>query len=118
MNVATCHVVSCGTVCIYVGILSRLLLGPITLSGVVVMHYVSRIAMVSFLTMLTFKTILKTFFVLDFDKMASIPEGNVMLCLWTVNILLTSAQVSAEVYMRHTRGLHHFGSLCLSTHDS
>ena len=79
--------------CIYAGILNRLLLGPITLAGVVVMHYVSRIAMVSFLTMLTFKTVLKIFFVLDFDRIASMPERNVMMCLWAVNIMLTSAQV-------------------------
>ena len=99
--------VSCGTVCMFVGILSRSLLGPITLDGVVMMHYVSRIAIVSFLTMLTYKTVLKTFFVLDLDKMASVPERNVMMSLWAVKILFTSAQVSAEVFWRHSHGLHH-----------
>ena len=75
---------------------------------VVMCHYGTRITLVSFITMLTFKIFLKTLFIIDFDRMAAIPEKNVLVCLAVVTSLCTFAHIAQEMLIRNFLGLDHF----------
>ena len=112
VNVAICQVLSCCSIIQNLFILLRLLVGPFSYAGVLIDHYWLRITMVSFLTMLTFKMILTTLFILDFNKMTLIPEKMVMRCMWMVTVILTLAHLGLEIYLRHTYEYQHFGRLC------
>ena len=88
--------------------------GPFTHVGVAALHYGVRITLVCFFSMLTFKTILKTLFILDFQKMTSIPEQTVMVWMGVVTIICTVAHLVQEVVLRQALGLHHFGRNCFN----
>ena len=72
--------------------------------------------MVSFLTMLTFKTLLQSLFIMDFDRMAAIPEQRVMVSMMLVTSLSTLAHIGEEVVIRNIRGLDHFARLCFNAY--
>ena len=114
VNVSSYQVLSGCTILLYLSSMMRLLVGPFAYAGVVVVHYWSRITIVSFETMLTFKTILTTLFILDFNRMASIPEKRVIYCMWMVTFFFTTAHLVHEITLRHTLGYHHFGRLCFN----
>ena len=65
--------------------------------------------MVSFLTMLAFNNIIKTLFIIDFERMAAVPEGSVMVCMGVVTFISNVAHIVHEASVRRTRGLDHFG---------
>ena len=81
---------------------------------VVMCHYGTRITVVSFITMLTFKIFLKTLFIIDFDRMAAIPEKNVLVCLALVTTFCTTAHIAEEMFMRNYLGLDHFARFCFN----
>ena len=110
----SCQVLSFCTMLSYLSILLRLLVGPITYAGVVVVHYWIRISIVSFVTMLTFKTVLTTLFIIDFNRMTSIPENRVLHCMWLVTFFCTMIHLVHEFTLRHTFGYHHFGRMCFN----
>ena len=112
MNVATCQVVSYCTVLLYLAILMRIMFGPFTYAGVVALHYWTRLTILCFFSMLTFKTVLKTLFILDFPKMTSIPEQTVMMWMWVVTSICAMAHLVQEAVLRHALGIHHFGRMC------
>ena len=114
LNVATCQVLSCCTVLFYLAILMRIMFGPFTYAGVVALHYWTRLTIVCFFSMLTFKTVLKTLFILDFQKMTSISEHTLMMWMWVVTGICTVAHLVQEAVLRHTLGLHHFGRICFN----
>ena len=64
--------------------------------------------MVSFLTMLAFNNIIKTLFIIDFERMAAVPEGSVMVCMGVVTFISNVAHIVHEVSVRRTHGLVHF----------
>ena len=106
------QVLSGCTILLYLSSMMRLLVGPFAYAGVVVVHYWSRITIVSFETMLTFKTILTTLFILDFNRMATIPEKRVIYCMWMVTFFFTMSHLVHEFTLRHTLGYLHFGRMC------
>ena len=61
------------------------LLRPFSCNGVVAFHYGARVLVVSFLTMLTLKTVVKMFFVVDFDRKSAVPERKVMIWMGVVS---------------------------------
>ena len=114
VNVATCQVVSYCTVVLFVAVLMRIVFGPFNYGGVVALHYWMRIVWSCTLSMLTFKTVLKTLFILDFQKMSSVPEHTLMTWMWVVTAICTMAHLVQEAVLRHTLGLHHFGRICFN----
>ena len=114
LNVSSYQVLSFCTILLYLFSMLRLLVGPFTYLGVVVFHYWTRITIVSFVTMLTFKTILTTLFILDFNRMASISEKSVIYCMWLVTFFFTLAHLVHEITLRHTLGYHHFARMCFN----
>ena len=75
-------------------------------------HYYTRFTVVSLLTMLTFKTILKTLFIVDFDRMAAIPEEKVIRWMVVVTSLCTLAHLGEEAVIRNIHGLDHYSRQC------
>lgn len=116
MNIATCQVVSGCTIVWCVGILIRIFFGPFNVVGLVFMHYLSRIIVLSFLSMLTFKTILKTCFVANFDAMSLIAEHKVLFWMGVLTASSTILQIVLEISIRHIVGMNHFGSQCFNTY--
>ena len=114
VNVSSYQVLSFCTILLYLSILLRLLVGPFTYAGVVVFHYWTRITIVSFVTMLTFKTVLTTLFIIDFNRMTSIPEKRVLHCMWMVIFFVTLSHLVHEFTLRQTFGYHHFGRMCFN----
>ena len=92
----------------------RIMFGPFTYAGVVAFHYLTRITMVSYLTMITFKIVMKTLFIIDFEKMASVPEQKVMACMGVVTSVLTLIHLGLEALVRNIRGLDHYARWCLN----
>jgi hypothetical protein len=99
---------------LFVGFLVRILLGPFTFAGVVAFHYFTRVTMTSFLTMLTYKTVLNTLFIIDFDKMAAVPEQKVMAWMGVVTSFTTLAHLAEEAVTRNILGLDHFSRWCFN----
>ena len=64
--------------------------------------------------MLTFKTILTTLFILDFNRMTSIPEKSVINFMWMVTTFFTMANLGLEITLRQKLGYHHFGRMCFN----
>ena len=116
VNLATCNVVSCCTILMNFVVLVRILLGPYTYAGVVAFHYLQRITIVSYLTMIIFKMVMKTLFIIDFDKMASLSEQNVMVCMGVVTSVVTLIHLVLEALTRNNRGLDHYARWCLNTY--
>ena len=110
----SCQVYCCCTNILYLFILLRLMFGPFTYAGVVIVHYWVRITLVSFLTMLTFKTVLTTLFIIDFNRMTSIPEKSVIHFLWMITLIFTMGHLGVEMTLRESLGYHHFGRLCFN----
>ena len=96
---------------LYLAVLARIMLGPFPYAGVVAFHYLERVGMVSFLTMLSFSRVVKTLFILDFQRMSAVPEKGVMTCMGVVTFFCTSAHVVQEALVRRSRGLDHFGRM-------
>ena len=88
--------------------------GPFTNLGVVAYHYGMRATSVSFITMLTFSRILKTLFILDFHRMATVPEEKVIICMGLVTFICTLAYLLQEAVVRRIRGLDHFSRWSIS----
>ena len=84
------------TVLMYIALLVRIVFGPFPLYGVVAFHYGLRVTTVSFTIMLTFKRIISALFIIDFDRMAVIPDRHVMICLGDVTFMFTLAHVAQE----------------------
>ena len=64
--------------------------------------------------MLTFKTVLKTFFIIDFDRMAAVPEEKVMVWMVVVTSICTLSHLGEEAITRNLLGLDHYARLCLN----
>ena len=96
---------------LYLVLLGRIMLGPFPYAGVVAFHYLERVGMVSFLTMLSFSRVVKTLFILDFQRMSAVPEKMVMTCMGVITFFCTSAHVVQEALVRRSRGLDHFGRM-------
>ena len=96
---------------LYLAVLGRIMSGPFPYAGVVAFHYLERVGMVSFLTMLSFSRVVKTLFILDFQRMSAVPEKMVMTCMGVVTFFCTSAHVVQEALVRRSRGLDHFGRM-------
>jgi hypothetical protein len=64
--------------------------------------------------MLSFNRVVKTLFILDFQRMASVYEEKVMICMGVFTSILTVAYVVQEAVVRRNRGLNHFASWYLS----
>ena len=62
--------------------------------------------------MLTFKTVLKTLFIIDFDRMAEVPEEKVMVWMVVVTSVCTLAHLGEEAILRNIRGLDHYSRQC------
>ena len=93
---------------IYLTLLIRIMFGPFTYNGLVVHHYAFRVSSVSLLTMLTFNRVLKTLFILDFQRMSAVPEQKVMICMGLVTSICTLAHLVEEAVTRRILGLDHF----------
>ena len=92
----------------YLLILARIMLGPFPVPGLVAFHYLSRATAVSFLTMLAFNRVLKTLFILDFQRMTAVPDKSVLISMGIVTFLCTSIHIVQEVLARRSLGLDHF----------
>ena len=111
---ATYQVVSFCIIALYFVVMMRILFGPLSYNLVVLFHYGSRITMVSFVTMTTFKMFLKTLFIINFERMAAISEKNVLVCLVLVTFFCTSAHIAEEIFIRQFLGLDHFARFCFN----
>ena len=98
--------------------LIRILFGPFPLFGAVALHYGNRILSVSFLTMLFFKTIVHTLFVIDFDRMATIGETGMIIGMGVCTFTFTVAHVAMEALLRNHLGLEHYPRWCFSVYIS
>ena len=98
--------------------LIRILYGPLPLFGAVAFHYGKRILGVSFLTMLSFKTIVHTLFVIDFDRMATMGETGMIIGLGLTTSTFTLAHVAMEALLRNHLGLEHYPRWCFSVYIS
>ena len=114
MNVATCRVTSFGAIIFNLVVLLRLVYGPLPKVGVMAVHFLFITTSVSFLTMLTFKMVLKAFFVLNFNKMIHISECKIMGCMWAVTLTCTFAFVIQEVTIREVHGLDYYSRRCFN----
>ena len=94
-------------------LLLRIIFGPFSLYGVFAFHYGLRVTTVSFTIMLTFNRIISALFIIDFDRMAAIPDRHVMICLGAVTFILTLAHVVQEAAVRRLRGLDHFARMSI-----
>ena len=101
---------------IFSAVLLRILLGPFSYSGVVAFHYWIRVTGTSFLAMITFKTLLRTCFILHFDKMTAISEENVIIMMGIFTSIFTITFLVWEVLLRQHLGLDHFARWCLNTY--
>lgn len=99
-------------------VLFRILFGPFGYFGVVAFHYGIRICTVSFMTMLSFKIIVQTLFVIDFDHMASMGETGMMTALGAFTTTFTVVHVVMESILRNHRGLQHYPRWCASVYIS
>ena len=109
-----CKALSCWTILFHFANLLRILIGPFPYTGVVAVHYGCAVATLSCITMGTFKTILKTLFLLDFNRMISISEKKVMICFLAVTSTSTLAILMQEITVRQRLGIHHFARRCFN----
>ena len=70
------------------------------------------------MTMLSFKIIVQTLFVIDFDHMASMGETGMMTALGACTTTLTVVHVVMESILRNHRGLQHYPRWCASVYIS
>jgi hypothetical protein len=69
---------------------------------------------VSFITMLTFKTVLNICFLIDFDKMAAVSERKVMVVMGLFTSVTTLAHLAEEVVTRNMLDLDHYARWCFN----
>ena len=118
MNLMTCGVLTFLGGLANIGMLLRILLGPFPYFVVVAFHYWIRIITVSFVTMLSFKIVVQTLFILDFDRMAMVAEARMMFGMGACTTSLTLIHVVMEALPRNHRGLEHYPRWCLSVYIS
>ena len=116
MNLTSNQVVSVCSLLMLLGFLFRILLGSFSYSGVVAWHYLSRFFFVSFLAMSTFKTVIRTLFILDFDRMSAIPEERMMIWMYVCTTIPVLSHLGIEAFLRNQQGLDHFGRMCLNVY--
>ena len=109
MNLAICKVSTILQFFNYTILLVRITFGPFPEPGLVFYHYLIRAFVVSFLVMLSFKNILKIFFLIDFERMSSVPEKYVMVCMSITVCSGTFAHLAHEAVVRSSRQLKHYG---------
>ena len=108
VNLSTNRVFSVLMMLHYPGILARIMLGPFPVPGLVAFHYLQRATTVSFLTMLAFNRVLKTLFILIFQRMIAVPDKSVLISIGMVTFLFTSLHIVHEVLAQRSLGLDHF----------
>ena len=99
---------------LFIAFLLRICLGPFTNAGVVAFHYASRVTFVSFITMLTYKTVLNICFLIDFDKMAAVSEKKVMVVMGVFTSVTTLAHLAEEAVTRTLLELDHYARWCFN----
>ena len=104
--------ISCCAISQYLGVLLRILFGPLSYGGVVAYHYTTRVCIASFFTMITFNIVLKTLFILDFERMTAVSEKKVMIWMGVVTSIGTLTHLVEEAVTRRIRGLDQFARLC------
>ena len=114
MNLTTSRIASTLTVFLYLIVILRILLGPLSVVVAIFHHYLMRLAAVSFLTMITFNRVLKTLFILDFQRISLVPEQRLIGLFAFVTIFTSTFYMVQEAVVRDFRGLNHYGSWALS----
>ena len=94
----------------------RFTIGPVSYLGIVAYHYIFRLSMVSFMTMLTFKIVVKTLFILDFERMAMVSEQRMMTAMGVFTTILIVIHSAAEAWLRNHRNLEHYARWCLNVY--
>ena len=105
----TCRISSALTVLLYCFFLVRILHGPFSVAVVVIHHYLERLLVVSFITMITFNRIIKTLFIIDFQKISLVPEHKVVGLFCFLTAITSCHYLLQEAVIRHLRGLNHYG---------
>ena len=113
INLATTHVSTVCTFISYMALLLRIVFGPFPLYGVVAFHYGLRVTTVSFIIMLSFNRIISALFIIDFDRMAAIPDSHVMICMGAFTFIFTMAHAAQEAVIRRLRYLDHFARMSI-----
>ena len=114
VNLTTCHVTSTNIILLFIAFILRICLGPFTIAGVVAFHYATRVTFVSFIMMLTYKTVLNIGFLIDFDKMAAVAEKKVMVVMGVFTSVTTLAHLAEEVVTRNILELDHYARWCFN----
>ena len=107
---------SCCALFLYSVFLVRIVFGPFTYVGVTVYHYASRFTTVTFVIMLTFNRVLKTLFILDFNRMAAISEQQVLICMALVTSISSLGLLVQEAVTRRILGLDQYGRECTNVY--
>ena len=94
----------------------RITIGPVSYLGIVAYHYIFRLSMVSFMTMLTFKIVVKTLFILDFERMAMVSEQRMMAVMGVFTTILIVIHSAAEAWLRNHRNLDHYARWCINVY--
>ena len=87
----------------------RLLYGPLSLPVVVFTHYLMRLWTTITITMITFNRVLKTLFIIDFQRISMVSEEKVMKLFGLITLFSSVIYLLQEVVVRYLRGLNHFG---------
>ena len=74
-------------------------------------HYLQRSQTAAFLFMLAFRVVIKLFFILDFERMSSVSETQVMISFSLITFVCTGLHLVHEYITRVERGLNHFPRL-------
>ena len=86
----------------------RIVYGPLVLPWLVTYHYLNKTMEGGFVFMLTFRIVIKLFFILDFDRMSSMPEKRVLTCFNLATFACAGLYLFIEYTIRSLRELHHF----------
>ena len=87
----------------------RLLYGPLSLPVVVFTHYLMRLWTTITITMITFNRVLKTLFIIDFQRISMVSEEKVMKLFGFITLFSSVLYLLQEAVVRYFRGLNHFG---------
>ena len=68
----------------------------------------------SFITMLTYNTVLNICFLIDFDKMAAVAEKKVMVVMGVFTSVTTLAHLAEEAVTRTLLELDHYARWCFN----
>ena len=66
--------------------------------------------------MSTFKTVVRTLFILDFDRMAAVSEKSMMIWMCACNTVSVLVHLGMEAFLWNHQGLDHFGRMCLNVY--